>query len=173
MQCVLVLAEKEGPPAGPRGLGISASLLSSPPPLHHLPPNPPPLRKARLCSRHLSNWLYFCDSVLARHSVWGQSVLGPVRLSGIVQVEPWSTAWPEVVDGCHSSTLLNHHKSITVSGLSQATSLSLSSQPFKLPHKQRSLNIYKSSYLNNRTGLLATASKMTYMRILWPATSMA
>lgn len=58
MRCVLVLAEKERPPAGSGvgGGGIrtstphrTISLLSPSLPHHVLPPNPPSLRKARLC----------------------------------------------------------------------------------------------------------------------------
>lgn len=55
MSCVLVLAEKERPPAGPRGLGISAS---TPTVVHHSSPyrllsssitQPPSLKKAGHC----------------------------------------------------------------------------------------------------------------------------
>ncbi len=64
-------------------------------------------------SHHLSNRLYLCDSVLARHLVWGQSTWGPLRLAGIVHVEPRSTVWPDVVEGCHPPNLINHHKSVS------------------------------------------------------------
>lgn len=83
MRCVLVLAEKERPPAGPRGLGISAgtttaayrsSLLCFLFIFHHPTPHLKGRHGSVPGSHHLSNRLYFCDSVLARRSVWGQSV---------------------------------------------------------------------------------------------------
>lgn len=83
-RCVLVLAKKERPPAGPRGMGISAS---TPTAADHsslycflfifFHPTPT-VKEGRALSlapgtHHLSNRLYLCGSVLARHLVWGQS----------------------------------------------------------------------------------------------------
>lgn len=93
-RCVLALAVETRPPAGPEGgLGISAGAAAAAhrssrhclPPFIFRHPTPHVLKWGRApCSvpgsRRLSDRLYFWDSVLARHSVWGS-----IRLAGILQ----------------------------------------------------------------------------------------
>lgn len=114
-RCVLVLAKKERPPAGPRGMGFS---VSTPTAVDHsscycflfifFHPTPT-FKEGRALSlapgtHHLPNRLYLFGSVLARHLVWGQSKWAPPQISwncagwALINCLTWAEGWMSLSD---------------------------------------------------------------------------